>query len=218
MASRTEIGKGNYNPQQARVQSVEEIAQRYGLDPSDQGHLTFIEERRQEQWNQIQAHQERLRTQNEIQNLRSQITKVNEDRGNQQNLSKEEAETRAESRLNEMLTTGLKDDITRYYSRAVPKDRQHLLPKLERLTAASLADNPDYKAALTTATKWFRQSATAKDMQSRERWDQKGIDALAVVAALRKEALQAEANDLLGPIRRNVQRQNEKTQQLQGPS
>lgn len=203
---------------QIQVQSLDVIAQQGGLDLSDPTQATTAQTvQNLQRYNlQLAESQQRERDANQrsMNELRGQVEELRGQQTKLQGVGEEEAVRRAESRLKSQLDSSLTSAIEDHYKAAVPKDRPELLGKLRTLTEKRLADDPNYTRTTATAEKWFKQSATAKTTQDRDRWDRKGLDALSTVVVFINKALAAEAQELLGPIRTRVQAQNKKTADL----
>ena len=205
---------------QQQVQGAEAIAQQFGLDPTEPQHAQLI---RQIQADQYSRAQMQLQTQREIAQRDMRLQQM-QDRldalaGEQKKIGQtgsQEAERRAETRLNEQLESSLDSDIQTRYASAVPKDRPALLGDIKTIAKAALEANAEYKSATAKAAKWFKQASVASNPGDRDRWDKAGLDCLAVVSVHRANAIRDAAERLLGPIRRTTQRGNQRTQQLQG--
>ncbi len=210
-------GYGQQPPQQAYgVQSEEQIAMQYGLDPAEPAHAQLIRERQQQQQQSLQVQREIAQRDMQLRQMQDRLDRVSLEQKKIGQGSVEEAERRAETKLNEQLEGALGNDISQRYGQAIPKDRPGLLNDIKIIAKASLDGNPDYKAATARAAKWFKQAAAASDGKDRDRWDKAGLDALAVVSVHRAKAVAEAAERLLGPVHKTVAKQNARTQQLQG--
>jgi hypothetical protein len=201
------------------VESAAAIATRYGLDPTDEAHAQLISQMQsdqaRQQFNETQRQRELQQRDLQIRTMQQQLDALKNDQEGLRNTSSEDAQRRASARLTELLSTSLEADIQNGYSNAVPKDRPGLLGDLRTIAKATLDANPDYKTATAKAEKWFRQAAAARDARDRDRWDKAGLDALAVVSNYRAAAIKEAADRLLGPVRRNTARQEQRTRDLQ---
>lgn len=199
-----------YGQQQpAQVESVQSIATRLHLDPSEETHLTLIRDVQNNQRKMSEANnyanQVQQSSQTQITQLQQQIESLKNEKQKETTVSDEELTRQAESRLSALTASSLKDTIQREYGTAVTDKNRHLLGKLETLAQTRLKNDPTYSSAERTAVKWFKQAASAKNPQDRDRWDKKGIDALAVMVPIRLNAIDAEAQELLGPVKRRVE-------------
>jgi len=205
----TAQGSQQFNSQMPQIETVEQVAMRLKLDPSEQSHKAIIDEtinnqrKAQAQYYQRMINPETTKSENEKrleEQVKSLQQTVNSLQNNQKKggVSEEDATKHAETRLSGLLDNSLKEYIAKEYGNTVPKDKQYLLGKLETLVQTRLSSDPTYQKAKATAVKWFKQSAGAKNATDRDRWDTKGQDALAVMVPIRINAVKAEASELLG--------------------
>jgi hypothetical protein len=207
--------RGNPQPYQpssyqqpVQVQTVEQIAREHNLDPSEPAHASLIRniqtEQRTKQMSQMQMTQLQQTHATQLEQMQKQIEAMKTDQQKASTISDEELTRQAEQRLFSLVSTSLKDEISREYSNAVTKDKQHLLGKLETLVHTRLKNDPNYSNAERTAVKWFKQAINAKSPTDRDKWDKKGVDALAVMIPIRLKAIDAEAQELLGATKRRA--------------
>lgn len=191
------------------VQTVEQIARQYQLDPSEEGQLKVIKQMQLEQQEkydaQMSAYRREQASQAVITQLQEQLNSLKKDQQTRQTVSEDELQKKAEQRLTEQIGTVLKTEIQTRYGNAVTDTNRHLLSKLETLTEQRLLKDPTYQQAKTTAVKWFKQSAKATNGSDRDKWDAKGLAALSVMVPIRLKAIEIEATELLGPIKRRVE-------------
>lgn len=204
---------GSYQqPQQGGLQqsqnqvteSREQIAQRLGYDLSEPAHVRAVDGIIAEQ-QRFLIRESQLR--NEVDVSRREIGTLRKDleglKGGQQRIegqSAEQAEVRAETRVDQFLSEALDKDIKENYAAAIPKDRPGLAERLKTLTKTRLQGDPNFQNAKTMAKKWLKQAATAASTEKREQCERKGLDALAVVTTLRATAMSEEARELLGNL------------------
>ncbi len=97
------------------------------------------------------------------------------------------------------MRTAIETEYTEKYVQAIPKDRPELGERLKTLVKEKLNADPNFQTARSGAMKWLKQAATASADQ-RVRYEQKGLDALGVIATLRSRAMADEAKILLGRL------------------
>jgi len=197
----------NQQPPQQGPQGVEtpqQIAQRLQLDLSDPVHVRTIDGIRDEQQRallqQSRIQQELDTRRRETEALRKEIENLRGGQEKIQGQSAEEAERRAESRVEQYLADALDKDLKETYQSSVPKDRPGLADRLKTLTKERLASDPNFQTAKATAKKWLKQAATASTIENRQKYEQRGLDAMAVISTLRANAMAEEAKELFGPI------------------
>ncbi len=198
-------GAGQEPPQTAAmgVQSLQVIANAQGLDLSDPDHVrqaTAIQSAQREAVSVRSQMAAELRTRDaQIARMQSELQEVRGGQRQAQTTTTAEAERQAESRVAEHLRGAIDTEYTEKYAGAIPKDRAGLGERLKTLTRERLVADPNYQAANTAAKKWYKQAATASAEQ-RARYEQKALDAMAVIATLRTNAMAEEAKELLGRL------------------
>lgn len=204
--------QGGYQPGPQGMQTEQQIAESYGLDLAEDGHRRFVQsviqdrQERQQERQQFQNIQTQLQT--SIQQLSGQLKQVKDGQAQIQGISEQEADRRAEAELNTILNSGLDEHIKKEYSdrNAIPKDKPDLVNTIKILARENLNANSDYAAATATARKFLKQAVRAKSEPERERAKQKALDALAVVAVYRRDAVTTAAQSQLGTVRRDAAR------------
>lgn len=186
------------------VQTLQQIAQAQTLDLSDPEHVrqagAIQASQRQAASIAAQAQFDKRTLESQISQLRSQLEKVQGGQQQAQTTTAQEAEQRAESRVSEHLRTALDTEFTERYAAAIPRDRPGLANILKTQAREQLNENPTFKEAKATAMKWFKQAATATSPESRQKYDEKGLGAMAVIATLRTNTMAEVAKELLGKL------------------
>lgn len=199
----------NQGFQPTNVMTIQEIAMAYNLDPSEEIDKTRIakiqSEQQMAQDREIRAFQRDQQLQSTINQLQSQIEQNKNEQKTKQSVTDEELDSQAEQRLDSLVDEALKTDIQREYATAVPKDKPQLLTKLVTLVKDRLRTDPNYQESKKRAKGWFKQSIKAGTAADRDRWDQKGINALAAMVPIRAKIMSEEASELLGPIKKTAQ-------------
>lgn len=186
------------------VPSLEAIARHHGWDLSDPDHLRWAQAQRATigQAVAIQAQFGNALSVRDAQ-LRQMQEKLQKVEGGQQQASTtsaQEAEQRAESRVAEHLRTALDTEFQEKYAGAIPKDRPNLGNIIKTQTREQLAEHPQFKEVHPLAKKWLKQAVTATEQAQRQKYEEKGLGALAVVATLRSNIMADVAKELLGKL------------------
>lgn len=201
---------GYQQPGQQSLPTPEQVAAEFGLDLSEQGHRQFVQKYLYDEQQRRQERQAFQNTQGQLQasinQLNNQLKQVKDDQSQIQGISDQEADRRADAELSSILNSGLDEYIKKEYSSAIPKDKPELANTIKILARESLVANPDYGQATATARKFFKQAVRAKSQAEQERAKNKGLDALAVVAVYRRDAVEAAASSQLGTVRRDAAR------------
>jgi hypothetical protein len=200
-----------------QVESVEQIAKRLNLDPSEEVHMSIIQGIQADQRTKITTPQNSPNSQpnpqltqmqqaydNQMRQMQQTIDQLKNEKQKATTMSDEELVQKAESRLTTMSNSALENDIRSLYGNAVPKDKPNLLSTLKTVVEVELNKDPNYTKAQKTAKSWFKQAAGAKTASDRDRWDQKGIDALAVMVPIRVKKIHEKATELIGTTKTRV--------------
>lgn len=202
---------GQHQPQ-TQVETVEQIARRLNLDPSEEVHMSLIQGIQADQRTKLststasqsqnpQLTQLQQAYDAQMRQMQQTIEQLKNEKQKASTMSDEELTQKAESRLTSMSDEALKNDIQTLYGNAVPKDKPNLLSTLKTIVEVELSKDPNYMKAQRTAKGWFKQAVGAKNPQDRDRWDKKGIDALAVMVPIRVAKIHEKATELLGSIK-----------------
>lgn len=200
-------GNGQYAPPPT-IQTIEQVARDYELDPLNASQKRLIDNIINEQRGKVATHNAQVQQAQQFQQremiLKQENEKLKRDQETKQTMSQQEAEKRAESNVNTLISDALDKEIALNYSGQIPKDKPQLLGKLKTLTETRLERDPNYQKARSAAKSWFKQAAAATRIEDQAKWQQKGINAIASMVPIRKAAMETEAVELIGPVKQRA--------------
>jgi len=190
----------------AGVQTLQQIAQEQGFDLSDPEQVRRAQReqllQRQIAGEQLQRQSEKRALEGQLQQMQTELDKLKGGQQQAQQGTVADAERQAESRVESHLTSALDTEFQEKYANSIPKDRPGLAERIKKLTRENLNENATFKEARAAAMKWFKQAAgrPAGQEEGKKRDEERGLNAMAVIATLRANAMAEEAKELLGKL------------------